>query len=300
MKTKIFLYSITSILIIVSTAIIYRYVNLENLKTSIYKTETIKVSTEANKIASSGVLASQYKKEYFPSNGKIISLNYTVGDTIFEGEILASIKKENSSQTENIIASKNGTITSIPYSIGEYYDSTEPIVTTEDLSYMKVLVNLEGDDYEYVRLNQKAKINTPLLEYDGIVSYISPSGVADPSDPSKSYLPIEITLDGKVENLKSGVQVTVNIIVEEKENIIVINPKLIKRDMNGSYVYILQDDVAHKKYIKTSTEFSNKIEVIYGLKENDVVVLDPYDNLLEGKKVIPEESIPANSPLNSR
>ena len=299
MKIKIFLYVLAFLLIIVSTAIIYKFFTIENLKTSIYKTKTIKTSTETNKISCNGVLASQFREDYFPPNGKIISFMFSVGDKISEGQVLATIEKSNSSQIENIIALKNGTITSISYSIGEYYDSTKPIITTEDLSFMKVLVNLEGDDYEYVRLNQKAIINTQFLEYEGRVSYISPSGVGDYSDSSKSYLPIEISLDGKLENLKGGVQVNVSIVIEEKQNIIAIDPKVIKKDINGTYVYILRDDIAHKRYIKTATQFPDKIEVIEGLKENDIIILDPNDNLLEGRKIITEESIPVNSPLHS-
>jgi|GEM_PF-5526136 len=297
MKVKIFLYVLSFLLITISTAIIYKFFKIENLKTSIYNTKTVKASTEINKISCNGVLASQFKVDYFPSNGKIISFEFSVGDKISEGQVLGVIKKITSSQTENIIALKNGTITSILYSIGEYYDSTKPIITTEDLSFMKVLVNLEGEDYEYVRLNQRAIIVAQFLEYEGVVSYISPSGVGDYLDSSKSYLPIEISLNGKIKNLKSGVEVNVSIIIEEKQNIIAIDPKVIKKDINGTYVYVLQDDIAHKRTIKTATEFDDKIEVTEGLKENDIIILDPSDTLSEGKKIIPEESIPANSPL---
>lgn len=300
MKIKYFLYIIAILLIIISTAIIYKFFTIENLKTRIYKTKPVEITTERNKISCNGVLASQYKEDYFPSNGKIISLEFSKGDKIYEGQVLGIIEKDNSFQRENIIALKNGTITSIAYSTGEYYDSKKPIITTEDLSFMKVLVNLKGDDYDYVRLNQKAIINTPLFEYEGIVSYISPSGVGNYSDSSKSYLPIEISFDGRLESLKSGVQVNVNIITEEKQNIIAIDPKIIKKDMNGTYVYILKDDAAHKKYVKTATEFSDKIEITDGLEENDIIILDPDETIVEGRKIIPEESIPTNSPLHSK
>ncbi len=300
MKIKYFLYFFITLLIIISTAIIYRTITIESLKTSIYKTKTIETSIESNKINNTGILASQLKEDYFPSNGKIISLNYKVGDSILEGQVLASIEKEKFPETENIIALKSGTVTSIQYSVGEYYDSKKPIITTEDLSYMKVLVNLESDEYEYIRLNQKAIISTQFLQFKGKISYISPTGVGDYTNSSKSYLPIEITLDGKLDNLKSGIKVNVSIIIEEKQNIIAIDSSIIKKDLNGTYVYILKDDMAHKRYIKTATQFSDKLEITEGLNKNDVVILDPNNSLVEGQKIIPEESIPVNSPLYTK
>ncbi len=297
MKIKFFLYFFISILVITSTAIIYRNISLEQLKTNIYKTQNITTSTETNKINCNGVLASQYKEDYFPKDGKIIKINCKVGEKILEGEVLALIESEESSKPYNVIALKDGTITSVSYTEGEYYDSKKPIITTEDLTLMKVIVNINSKDYEYIRLNQSAIINTQFLEFKGKVSYISPTGIGDYINSNKSYLPIEISIDKKTENLKSGLEVSASIIIDQKENIIALEENLIKKDMNGSFVYVAKDDMASKRYIKKGTKFSNKFEIIDGLYKNDTVILDPMDTLVEGQRIIPEESIPANSPL---
>ncbi|MCL2323788.1 MAG: efflux RND transporter periplasmic adaptor subunit [Oscillospiraceae bacterium] len=299
MKIRFFLYFFISILIIGSTAIIYRYIALEKLKTNVYKTEAIKASNQSNVIITSGILESQFKEDYYPSNGKIMALNFNLGDHIIEGQKLAIIKKDGSSvDNDNVIAKKSGTVTSVQYSLGAYYDSKKPLISTEDLSYMKALVNLDENDSEYVRLDQKSIISTKFLEFAGKVSYINPSGTINTTDPNKSYLPVEIALNGKVENLKSGMQVKVTIILEEKQNIIAINKNYIKKDMKGTYVYVLSDDdTAHKTYIKTATQFADKLEITEGLKEDDVIILDPNNTIVENQEIVPEESIPANSPL---
>ena len=69
----------------------------------------------------------------------------------------------------------------------------------------------------------------------------------------------------------------------------VIPSILIKKDLQGRYLYVINKkdnlDIAEKRYVETGKSYQDKSEVISGLTTNELVITDGYNNVSDGSIV---------------
>ncbi|SKA76571.1 Multidrug efflux pump subunit AcrA (membrane-fusion protein) [Caloramator quimbayensis] len=184
-----------------------------------------------------------------------------------------------------IKANINGTVVKLDAKANEYPQMGDKIIILNSSS-LKVDVDVSQFDAVNIKLNQRAVIKVKGIDksYSGRVTKIGQiaqsSGMAT---DTQAKVRVEISIDNADENIKSGYEADVSIILNEKKNVLAIGYEAVKEDADGKrYVYVVENNKAVKRYIKTGIETDFDIEVLEGLKLSDTYIDNPPDNIKEG------------------
>ncbi len=105
-------------------------------------------------------------------------------------------------------------------------------------------------------------------------------------NPQNRTFIAEIKVKNKNHLLKPNMLANVTINDYNVDNAIVVPSILIKEDMTGKFLFMLDtldnNTIAEKHYIKTGRSFNDVTEVIEGLDVGDIIITDGYNNISNG------------------
>ncbi len=171
-----------------------------------------------------------------------------------------------------------GTVTTVNAKAGEVLPENGILLTVEDLDNKIVKAFVSENEINRIALGQKVKITGNAIKgqtYTGKVSYIAPGTIRQ--DNSKNVkVEVKITLDEKVEALRPGFNVNLEINTASRENVLMVPYEAIGTEPNGKkFVNVIsgkEGKDVKKVYIKTGVEGDIAVEVIDGdLKEGQAL-----------------------------
>jgi HlyD family secretion protein len=87
-----------------------------------------------------------------------------------------------------------------------------------------------------------------------------------------TYYRILLEIEDVDDRVRSGMSVDVDIIVEEKKDVLNVPLRFVRSDDEGQYVFVASEDDYQKQYVKTGIEGdSGNIEIIEGLSDGQEV-----------------------------
>lgn len=168
---------------------------------------------------------------------------------------------------------------------GKFY----AVETEQDIKYciynldnVGVKLSLPERDIASIKVGQEAKISVTALnkEFDGKVEYIA-------SLPQNERYIVRIKIN-YTEDIKFGYSAISTILTNKKENVISVPYDYIQMTEDGRY-YVYKEDVKEelfninyngegeeeniRTYVEVGTITSTDVEVLNGLKENDVIIM---------------------------
>lgn len=151
---------------------------------------------------------------------------------------------------------------------------TTSMFTIANGDRMMVTMNVDELDIGTMQVGQEAEITLDAIEGETFTGQIvSVSGNASSSGGSSQY-PVEIIFD-KTDAMLSGMNASVEIIVEQAENVLVVPLSAIQDDGNYSYVYTQYDEstdtLSGKVQVETGMSDETNVEITAGLAEGDTV-----------------------------
>lgn len=156
-----------------------------------------------------------------------------------------------------------------------------------------------------VRVKQKARIKVigpDAKSYQGQVKSLYPQAIAQDDNPDSSRrqsaqakVPAIVQLDEPTGTLIPGSQVSVEIIQEQRQNVLTLDPSAIERSESKPFVWIRDDyGKAQKRPITLGLEGATHVEVRSGLRPDEHVILPPPETPLKpGTPVVPQTSFPS-------
>lgn len=96
----------------------------------------------------------------------------------------------------------------------------------------------------------------------------------------------------KIENpdnmIKPNVLAKIKINDYSAENALLVPSLIIKQDLQGKYVYVMNAEkaTAHKVYIETGISYKDQTMVTSGLKAGDIVIVDGFSRVSDGTEVV--------------
>jgi len=184
-----------------------------------------------------------------PLSGILSTLNIKKGDLIASNQIIGTIITN-----QKIAKIFLNEIDAAKVKVGQ-----EAILTFDALPDLKVK-------------GRVIEINTVGKEEQGVVSY-----------------DIKISLEKENVNIKPGMSVNAEIIVNRKENILLVPNSAIKSDKMGKYVEVVKNyeierkklfepvaisqNLIEKRYIKTGISNDEFTEILEGLKEGEIIII---------------------------
>ena len=183
---------------------------------------------------------------------------------------------------QGLVASYDGTIVERLVDPGSIVTAGEPIFVIQPASGYKAKVMISRFDIGSVAIGQKADVVIGGTTYQGQVSSISP--VAETDSSNKPKVKVFVSLDDSSAKPTIGLEADVKIYTTEKDDVLTLTDKAVYTDDNGSYVYILDNDVITRKDVTVGASGDGKVEIVDGLSENQQVITEPVSEDMIGTK----------------
>lgn len=117
------------------------------------------------------------------------------------------------------------------------------------------------------------------------------SGNSQSSQGGQATVPAIVKLDTPSQTLIPGSQVNVEIILQQRQKVVVLNTEVIVREESQPFVWIRNSQgKAQKKLVKLGLEGLTQVEITSGLRPGDQVVIPPPEPPLEPGTPLTEEA----------
>lgn len=158
------------------------------------------------------------------------------------------------------------------------------LFTLAEIQKVKIMVNVLENDVQYLGNITTADVIVdayPNQVFKGRITRISQQ-----FDLATRTMPVEVDLDNAQHLLKPGMFATINLVLVQKDNVLILPTQDISKDDTGSYVYtFLQDSTVRKIYVKIGISQDNRNEILAGINDADRIVTVGQDLVSNRMKV---------------
>ena len=230
------------------------------------------------------------KNTYSANSAKIKELEAQIKQTNIE----LSTAKINLGYTK-ITAPRDGIIVSVQVEEGQTVNAnqtTPTIVKIADLSYVKMKMQIAEGDITKIKVGTPVEysiLSEPTKKFQTTVSSIDPGlttlsdGSYGSSSSSKStssstssnsavYYYAQSIVENKDKILRIGMTTQNELLIANVKDAIIVPSIGIKRDENGTFVYVLKDGKAVKTAVKTGIKDNLDTQIISGVNEGDEII----------------------------
>ena len=231
------------------------------------------------------------KNTYSANSAKIKELEAQIKQTNIE----LSTAKINLGYTK-IAAPRDGTVVSVQVEEGQTVNAnqtTPTIVNIADLSRVKMKMQIAEGDITKIKVGTPVEysiLSEPTKKFQTTVSSIDPGlttlsdGSYGSSSSSKSsyssssssssavYYYAQSIVDNKDGILRIGMTTQNELLIANVEDAIIVPSIGIKKDENGTFVYVLKDGKAVKTAVKTGIKDNLDTQIISGINEGDEII----------------------------
>lgn len=188
-----------------------------------------------------------------------------------------------------ITADKAGIVESIEVVKGAYANETQTLLTIIDADSIGVEFAISKDDLGSISKGQRARIVIGSNEYEGTVDYVSRVASNDIAlgNSTSGTIMGRILIDNPDEDIYIGVSAKVYIFVGESKQTLVIPYETLNTDIDGDFVYIVNDQNKIERRDVTLGIYSDEYyEVLEGLDEGDTVITNVTKDMKPGDEYI--------------
>lgn len=187
-------------------------------------------------------------------------------------------RAESLAEFMQITAPFNGQVIRRDGEIGEMIAANETIFWVTDSSGLRITAEVDEEDIALVHSEQRVLIRAdafPNRVFESTVQSVTPKG-----DPIARSYRVRMALDPALP-LKIGMTAEVNIVTQERQDALLLKPQT----LDGMSVWIAHDGRLLKRTLETGARGEEYIEVLHGLSENDLIVLNPSQSFRENQRV---------------
>lgn len=217
------------------------------------------------------------------TSGYVTEILVEEDDRVEEGQVIGYVDPSSpgsSYQKSAVVARVAGTIDEISVTVGEYISSGTVFATeTEEAEYI-VDLNVPEKYLDNIVLGSKAFISSTVRSSVAGAAYLT--NMSSKIDKANRTVAVEMTPE-ITEGLLDGLVVTMDFVIEEQNDVIVIPTSVISTLGEKSYVYVINNGVAEQREIVTGSSNNTSCVVLSGLSTGDLVVVD--GSVTEGASV---------------
>ncbi len=180
-----------------------------------------------------------------------------------------------------VVASKNANEGDVINPMMGSFSATSGVLTLMDFSRVKMVVEVSASDISKISKGQKAEVSVPNLKdrvFEGEVRLITLT-----ADPTTKKFKVEIVVNNPDLILRPGTFGEVRIEIVNVPDALVIPQKAI---IDNRFVFIVQGSKAVKREVVLGLQTEKEAEVLTGLSEGDLVIVEGNFGLLDGSPVI--------------
>ncbi|MED4205804.1 efflux RND transporter periplasmic adaptor subunit [Neobacillus mesonae] len=215
-------------------------------------------------------------------NSQISDKEYQVQDIEMQSDQINEKIKQLKSDKENyVIKSKmDGIVTKVnSFSQSE----KDPIVSIESNQPFLIEGKLSENEIIKVQQGQKAIVSAAVLpkqKNEGTVKELKMTPIGKPSvEEKESFYPFILEMAKAVDNWHHGYHVNVDIVLKERNGVVVVPDTVIQKKDAKSYAFVLQNGMLEKRKIQLGMKINHRQEVVNGIKEGERIISKPSEEL---------------------
>lgn len=176
-----------------------------------------------------------------------------------------------------------GVVTSRNFNIGDFVSNHAVVAEVVDIANLKVRLNVSELDVFNLKVGDKVKITTDV--YPGVTFEGKIRTISDKGDAAHTY-PVEVDFsNSSVHPLKDGMFAHVIFNARSHKKELVIPRDALLGSIKDAQVFVVENGKAQLKNPVIGKTSNNYLEVLSGLKEGDIVIVNGQNNLKENYKV---------------
>lgn len=192
----------------------------------------------------------------------------------------------------------DGVIASLGVDEGAFISSMQPAYRIINPDMLQIRARVKEFDIKGVAPGQQVRITGDAIdksrEVDGTVKSISPVAVANmTSSGNETVVEVLITVNGAGDILKPGLNVTCEISTVNKKDVLLAPMEAITPDKDDNNMVFVVDEenmTMMQKKVTVGLNSDMSVEILEGLKEGDLVIIDPQPSYRDGSRVKLSES----------
>lgn len=197
---------------------------------------------------------------------------------------VAETAYRNLSENTELMAPVDGIITARNYDNGDLYSGQMPVVTVEQITPVKLYINVSESFYTYVKKGMPVDVRLQVYGdrvFEGKVSLVYPT-----IDPATRTFTVEIKIDNRNELVKPGMFAKVNMDFGSRNNVVVPDRAVVKQSGSGErFVYVYKDGKVSYNKVELGRRLGDRYEVLSGVNDGDQVVVVGQARLFDGTEV---------------
>lgn len=195
----------------------------------------------------------------------------------------AAKSSEESLEECRIKAPFDGTVSDVLVEQGIQVNPGTAILKLVDLSTIEVSIPVPEGEIGKIRIGQKALIDVPALNIEGIEAHVKLKGVTAAS-PSHTYR-CTLVPEKKQTDLYPGMVCKVRLSEVSDSLRIRIPASSVEMDSNGKFVWVVNDGVVGRKYVTVDGYQEQGVVISSGLEPGDKVIVKGAAKVSTGMKV---------------
>ena len=168
----------------------------------------------------------------------------------------------------------SGTVGAYKVRDGSQVTQGEQIVTLFDPSKIIVEFDIPATVLNKIHSGQKVIIDNKTLHIEHVQKMVDPNTNMSPA-----------IVDYPCENCFIGENIDVDLVIEEKNNILVVPTSAVFLKNGTSSVYTVEDNMTILKPVTTGLQEQRQIEIVDGIKEHDLIIIRGQSRLYPFSKV---------------
>ncbi len=250
---------------------------------------TIRVSTgsitDSRKFG--GTVTAKDSVYVMPSvTGELQNVSVKVGDRVEEDQVLAQVDASRDGQTYRpspIKAPIAGIVTSFTGVEGSMVAPSSPVAVIENLDNLEITISVIERYSTLISEGNKVIVTfdaIPGETFTATVTSLSPT-----IDSRTRTRTVKARLDVPEPRVISGMYANLNVIINTKDNVIVVPYSALSTSNDITSCYTVRDGKAVRTTVTTGIRESDKVEILSGLKAGDVLVVRGQGLLSDGTPV---------------
>lgn len=176
----------------------------------------------------------------------------------------------------------NGIVASQNVDVGEVVSAGVPVISIVDTQILKMRSTVTQDELPLFSIGKEVDLTVdsyPDVKFKGAITSLGPVAVS-----TGEVFPVEISVKNNG-NLKAGLSAHASVAARAKG--VVVPVSAIVQDSGKSYVFVIKDNRAERRIVKTGLKNDQEIQILNGLDKGERVAVTNVKSLTDQAEVNP-------------
>jgi membrane fusion protein (multidrug efflux system) len=184
------------------------------------------------------------------------------------------------SQMLKVRAPISGIVTSVNVRETDGVEAKDILAIISNTKELKSTIWTTEKEICQIKVGQKAR-----AVWQGNTIWGKVTEVANSMDPTHRAFQVDLLFENQEKLCKSGVTADIFLQTYVNPQALVVPRKVIKNDIDGSYLYVVEDGKAVKRYVQTGVASNGDFEITSGLKAGEKIITEGLNLIYNGAKV---------------